>query len=557
MVFAIQQLLLNLKIADKHATINPTEEDSEDPPLGGQSSTTVPSNMTALSNYIKGLNPRSFQTSNKPTQDAQAPDTSSSRRSIMAYGVISISCDKEPELLVNQISYEWARFGNQMKIKDLQAVETITPFAIYFVYALTHKQTLIDEQHDIFKAAQKKMHETDYFLDHDLPMNWGYKPLPLCSLRTNVPRIPKHSEPINMARLPSNIQTCRRVLHLEIDKTDLEMVSHLVNFAKKQGLYNQWWGSHAHPTEGVDWQSPPGDIRRAARFAVKTTNYNASMTSIDVYGFLDLNDTIQVRKPDGTVVRSMTGREVLTVFYKFQDKSPLIAEVHQQVPLGLVSLVYPNTPEGEKLITGLSKQIAAFTMGHFADQQADQQFTQEFLKTFVDPPLIHEAPQCEWDSETQTLLTPTELADDSAAGNLEEQGWWKDVVRQYENQKGQGKRAYAAPQALFDLDGAQSIKTMHEANDNASGDQSQESSKRVRISKEVVSSDKTMTDNSENSVVSEEDRESRRSGHTPTSVGVRVDQESEDSDRSVEELSSNTSTASVADPPDDLSGTSG
>jgi hypothetical protein len=140
------------------------------------------------------------------------------------------------------------------------------------------------------------------------------------------------------------------------------MVSHLVKFAKKQGLYNQWWGLHAHPTEGVDWQSSPGDIRRAARFAVKTTNYNASMTSIDVYGFLDLNDTIQVRKPDGTVIRSMTGREVLTVFYKFQDKSPLIAEVHQQVPLGSVSLVYPNTPEGEKLITGLSKQIAAFTM---------------------------------------------------------------------------------------------------------------------------------------------------------------------------------------------------
>jgi hypothetical protein len=98
---------------------------------------------------------------------------------------------------------------------------------------------------------------------------------------------------------------------------------------------------------------------------------------------------------------------------------------------------------------------------------------------------------------------------------------------------------------------------MHEANDNASGDQSQESSKRVHISKEVVPSDKTMTDNSENSVVSDEDRECRRSGHTPTSVGVRVDQESEESDRSVEELSSNVSPASVADPPDDLSGTSG
>ena len=556
MVFAIQQFLLNLKIADKKAIINPTDDDSEDPPLGGQSPAPVPTNMTALSNYIKGLNPRSFQT-NKTSQETPESDSNSSRRSILAYGVISISCDKDPELLVNQISYEWARFGNQMKIKELQAVETITPVAIYYVYALTHRQTLIDEQRDIFKEAQKRMHETDYFLDHDLPMNWGYRPLPLCSLRTNVPRIPKHSEPVNMARLPSNIQTCRRVLHLEIAKADLELVTHLVNFSKTQGLYKRWWGSHAHPTEGVDWQSPPGDIRRAAKFAVKTTNYNASMTSIDVYGFLDLNDTIEVKKPDGSIIKSLTGREVLTSLFKFEDNSPLIAEVHQQVPLGSASLVYPNIPEGEKLITGLAKQVAAFSSGHLADQKVDQQFIKEFLKIFVDPQLIHEAPQCEWDSKTQTLLTPTELADDSAAGGLEGQGWWKDVVLQYDTQKGQGIRAYAAPQALFDLDGAQSVNTMHEANDNTSGDQSQESSKRVRISKETTTSNKTMADNSESSVVSDEGRGCQRSGHTPSSVGVRVDQDSEESDRSVEELSSNASTASDADPTDDLSGKSG
>jgi hypothetical protein len=75
--------------------------------------------------------------------------------------------------------------------------------------------------------------------------------------------------------------------------------------------------------------------------------------------------------------------------YKFQDNSSLIAEAHQQVPLGSASLVYPNTPEGEKLITGLSKQIAAFTLGHLSDLKVDPQFIQDFLKTFVDPQLIH------------------------------------------------------------------------------------------------------------------------------------------------------------------------
>ena len=246
----------------------------------------------------------------------------------------------------------------------------------------------------MLKAAQETMHAEDYFTDRDLPLSWGYDPHPLFSLRMNPPRIPKQSERTNMARLPENIPTCQKVFHLEVDKRDIERVEHLVNYAKKAVIYSKWWGSHAHPTEGMDWQSPPGNVRRAAKFAVKTTNYNASMTNIDVYGFLDLNDSISLFKPDGTVLRSVTGRECLTSFFKFQDSMALIAEVHQQVPLGPVSLMYPNIPEGEKLITGLAKQIAAFSIGHLTDQKVDPQFLKDFLRTLIDPQLIHEAPAC-------------------------------------------------------------------------------------------------------------------------------------------------------------------
>ena len=99
-------------------------------------------------------------------------------------------------------------------------------------------------------------------------------------------------------------------------------------------------------------------------------------------------------------------------------------------------MVYPNIPEGEKLITGLAKQIAAFAIGHLSNQKVDPKFLKDFLRTFVDPQLIHEAHMCEWDSDTQTLLTPDELAENSASTALEEQGWWKDVVEQYEATKG-------------------------------------------------------------------------------------------------------------------------
>jgi hypothetical protein len=138
MAYAIQQLIVNLKIADKYAVINPAKDPSEEPSLGGISGTPAPSNMTALSNYVKGLNPRAFQLRSGATDAQDTPGPAGTcRSSAQAYRVISISCDKDPALLINQISYEWARFGHYLKIKELQVIETSTPYAIYFVYALT------------------------------------------------------------------------------------------------------------------------------------------------------------------------------------------------------------------------------------------------------------------------------------------------------------------------------------------------------------------------------------------------------------------------------------
>ena len=204
------------------------------------------------------------------------------------------------------------------------------------------------------------MNEEDYFIEHDLPINWGYQPLPLCSLRTNVPRIPKHSEPVNMSRLPSNIQTCRRVLHLEIDKNDQELVSHLVKYSKKSGLYTQWWGSHARPTEGVDWQSPPGDIRRAAKFAVKTTNYNASMTIIDVFGFLDLNNVVHAKKRMGPSSGLSQEGNASPLFSNFKTLPPSLQRATNRFPLAPYPLSIPISQKGKNSSQGLPNKLRPF-----------------------------------------------------------------------------------------------------------------------------------------------------------------------------------------------------
>ena len=85
------------------------------------------------------------------------------------------------------------------------------------------------------------------------------------------------------------------------------------------------------------------------------------------------------------------------------NDKPFIQEVHQQHNQGVVTIVHPNNPEGETLTTGLQKQPVTFALGHLSNHKVDQNFIKEFLETFINPALIHDAPQCKWNSGTQTL----------------------------------------------------------------------------------------------------------------------------------------------------------
>ena len=180
-----------------------------------------------------------------------------------------------------------------------------------------------------------------------------------------------------------------------------------------------------------------------------------------------------------------------------------------------------------------------------------------FSRIFVDPQLVHEAEHFQWDSATQTMLTPGELATNETSIALEEQGWWKDVVEQFEEKKrtSPGKRAYASEQALFDFDGVLSIKTMHEDNDVVSHPDTTSGSKHIHITEGQA------TEIMDIELVPNEGRSRRRQCHRPKSVEVQI--APEDEDRSGSEADSSDqadsaqSMASAAIQVHELSGASG
>jgi hypothetical protein len=260
----------------------------------------------------------------------------------------------------------------------------------------------------------------------------------------------------------------KKVFHGECDSKEKARVEYYVAHGKRKGIFKEILGPHVHVTTVTTYDSTPGDIRRADKFHMNTINYNFSMTSTDVPGFTYLNQKVDIREGE-TVIQRVSLRYCLLSLFKLKDKSPLIAEVHQLAPGDSVQIVHPNIPEAEALLLNMQKHAGGFLFYDLLDAGIAEEFIQEMLRKFVDPMLVHEVEQCQWESATRTISTPAELEEDGAGKGVEEMPWYRDIVRQYEELQmdtDKGKKKYAAQHALFDLDGVQSIKTMHEKNDN-------------------------------------------------------------------------------------------
>jgi hypothetical protein len=108
----LKQLLTNLHIGDPTACILP-HGDPDGIPIG-PGGVKVPENMTALSNYCKGFNPKAFQTKSGggggDRLDSLGEGTNSgggkgNNNKSTAYFLFRLGCNKDPSELITQVSY--------------------------------------------------------------------------------------------------------------------------------------------------------------------------------------------------------------------------------------------------------------------------------------------------------------------------------------------------------------------------------------------------------------------------------------------------------------------
>jgi hypothetical protein len=376
-----------------------------------------------------------------------------------------VSTAVRPQELLDRITHEWARTGgNRLQIKDLQTIESETVVTFFRVSTLTPKAVILAELRMILLQAQKRASADDLdSSDYDFTLDEDIEPgesLPPMNLRVQVALL-KGTQVNSFTKLSHQAQQARRSWHLEVDKQHSRKMKTLIQVAKDYGCVEEIWGCHAHLSEVTDANSTNREAKRQVDVAQSHTNYQMSMTSEDLEGITSLDERIDITHPStGEAVGSLSLRMILLNYLKMQDGHPMIAEVHQEDLCKPVHVVIPQAEEAERMIGMMNKNLPAFLFHFLTDAGFTDEFLQELLRRTCEASLVAEVATCKWDNATRTLITREDERHEKAIKAFEGAVWFRDEFGMLK--KGSKDSSRLPKDALFNLDGVASVKTIHD-----------------------------------------------------------------------------------------------
>jgi hypothetical protein len=175
-------------------------------------------------------------------------------------------------------------------------------------------------------------------------------------------------------------QFAQKMWHLEVPSKFATKMKGLVELAKTYRCVEAYWGVHAHLSEVTDFKSTASKAKKQVEIAQKHTNYEVSMTAEDLVGVIDLDYAAEVRHPvSGKLVGRYSLRYALLNFVKMGDGRPAIAEAHQSDISKPTYLVVPNTPEAERMIGMMNKNLPAYLYHTLIDYNLPADFVEDLL----------------------------------------------------------------------------------------------------------------------------------------------------------------------------------
>ncbi len=426
--------------------------------------------MTKLGTHIKILgsgnafNKKKVWDNQDQSQKSRKPKKEEFRDLTVYFSMIILT-EVHPQELLDRVTHEWARTGgSRLQIKDLQTIESKMVVTFFCVSTTTPKAVIKAELKLILLQAQQKASADsldsssyNFTLNNGIEVGESLPPMNLC-----VQVALLRGAPVNaFAKLSHQAQQARRIWHLEVDSRHAPKMKTLVQVAKDYGCVEEFWGCHAHLSKVTNANSLTREAKHQVDVAQSHTNYQMSMTSEELEGIISLDEHISIYHPStAEIVGSLSLRMVLLNYLKMQDGHPIIAEAHQEGLCKPVYVVIPQAEEAEQMIGMMHKNLPAFLFHLLTKVGFIDDFIKDLLKRTCEASLVAEMPLCKWDCATCTLTTPADEKHEQAIKAFEGAAWFKDEFGILK--KGAKAPSRLPKEALFNLDGVASVKTIHD-----------------------------------------------------------------------------------------------
>ena len=475
---AVRALFNNLQKVDNMVCLEPVVVgEAEKIFEGGE----IPYDHTDLGSWVKqggGMNAFALKKAKKWGNNKNDDEDGESEMVMPeVYFTISFSSDKDPNSLLERVAGEWGKLGGKkLYMKEIASFSTMTAINIFHLRNDNTPETILEE----FRLTLDEAQVIAEYEDEDGWLRFSIHELPAMSIRKLMPKIPGQDTSI-FKKWNGKQQDNRKVLVIEADEGDVEMIHYLVELAKNRQLFEKRWGRMVKVTVAIDNRHRKRgghqtqlqvDMAAVASYSRKHINYNANTRMDGIRGIFHLDKQVPFYSVSDPNKRMgyITLRRVLYKYLKMSDGHNLLLEVHQAAPMGPVDVAVPNAEEAERMMLMMHKNSAAYLYFYLkSNTELGDVLVASLIRATMDPILVNSIEQCKWDAATRVLTTPEDEENEKAKA-MEEAAWYNDEFGDHMmDTSRKEKAAFASKEALVELNCDHSFKSIHQKKGNYVG----------------------------------------------------------------------------------------
>eukprot|EP00956_Cyclotella_meneghiniana_P022456 scaffold42520_cov70-Cyclotella_meneghiniana.AAC.4 len=157
---------------------------------------------------------------------------------------LCISCDVEPEELLERCSYEWSRIGGvRLQVKEIAAFATKSAATFYFMNSRADLSRLKEEVKTVIMESMR--------IGIDKVDDFYTRGVPEFALKLATPRIEGQKTQV-FKDLSWSQQQLRKTVHIDVKASNVSYMHEIIKIAKEFGVVAKYFGRGVKCEEGCD-----------------------------------------------------------------------------------------------------------------------------------------------------------------------------------------------------------------------------------------------------------------------------------------------------------------